>query len=310
MTVNKRVAYFNGHIIPELESRISVWDSAIQYGEMVFESARTFNHKCFRLREHLERLYASMKVVDIDPGMTIDEMESVTLEVLETNLLTIHANDDFMFSHNVSRGVSTSHLGPYDSDERTVSITYLPMGPFSAGWIDTLENGAHAVIPLQQTIPARLLDPKMKNRNRMHYAKGARQAHQVDPKAHALFVDEDGFITEGAGSNFLIVKNGEIISPEPRNILRGVTRGAAIDLAARLGINFVERNIEPYDIHTADEAFFTTTPYMIMPCVMLDGRAIADGKPGPITGQLVGQFNEELGVDILGQFRQLAAQNE
>ena len=134
MTVNKRVAYFNGHIIPELESRISVWDSAIQYGEMVFESARTFNHKCFRLREHLERLYASMKVVDIDPGMTIDEMESVTLEGLETNLLTIHANDDFMFSHNVSRGVSTSHLGPYDSDERTVSITYLPMGPFSADY--------------------------------------------------------------------------------------------------------------------------------------------------------------------------------
>ncbi len=308
MANGERVAYFNGAIIPEAESRISIFDSGVQSGEIVFETTRTFNHKCFRLRQHLERLYASMNVVEIDPGMTIDEMEAVTLDVLDQNLATIAANDDFMFSHNVSRGLPKSaELGPYDSHERTISITYLPMGPFTAGYVDSLENGVHAIIPTQQTIPARLLDPKMKNRNRIHYAKGSRQAARIDDKANALFLDEDGFITEGGGANFLIVKDGEIISAEPRNILRGVTRGAVKDFAARLGLNFVERNIEPYDVHTADEAFFTTTPYMIMPCVMLDGRPIADGKPGPITGQLLGEFNEELGIDILQQCRQLAA---
>ena len=80
-----------------------------------------------------------MKVIEIDPGMTIDEMEQVTLEVLDLNLATIAANDDFMFSHDVSRGMSKPfNLGPSDSYERTIIITYLPMGPFSHGYVDSL----------------------------------------------------------------------------------------------------------------------------------------------------------------------------
>ncbi len=307
VAVNERVAYFNGDIVPEEETRVSIWDAGVRSGEWVFESTRTFNHKCFRLRQHLERLYASMKVIDIDPRMTIDEMEDVTLDVLDRNLSTISANDDFMFSHDVSRGMSKPfNLGANDSYERTIIITYLPMGPFSHGYIDSLVNGVHAIIPPQQTIPARLLDPKMKNRNRIHYSKGSRQAARIDPKANAIFLDEDGFITEGGGANFLIIKGRDVISPEPRNILRGVTRGAVKDFTPGLGLNFVERNIEAYDVHTADEAFFTSTPYCVMPCVMLDGAPIADGKPGPITGELMGAFSEELGVDVIEQARQLS----
>ncbi len=308
MTEGERLAYFNGNIVPESEVRVSILDAGVQSGEWVFETTRTFNHVPFRLRQHLERLYMSMKVVEIDPGMTIDEMESITLDLLDRNYATIDAGEDFMFNHDVSRGRSGPFpLGPLDSYDRTILMAFRPMGPFAGGYLDGLENGVHAVIPPQRTIPARLLDPKMKNRNRIHFSRGSRQARQVDPKATAVFLDDDGFITEGSGANFLIVKGKQIISPEPRNILRGISRETVKEFAPGLGLEFVERNIEPYDVHTADEAFFTSTPFFLMPCVKLDGQPIGDGRPGPVTGQLLGAFSEEVGVDILEQSRRVAA---
>ena len=89
--------------------------------------------------------------------------------------------------------------------------------------------------------------------------------------------------------------------------MRGISRETVKEFAPGLGLEFIERNIDPYDVHTADEAFFTSTPYFLMPCVKLDGQPIGGGKPGPITGQLLGAFSEEVGVDILEQARRVAA---
>ena len=213
-----------------------------------------------------------------------------------------------MFNHDISRGMATPFaLGSNDSYESALVLTFSLMGPFMAGFVNGMENGVHAVIPSQRTIAARLLDPKMKNRNRIHFSQGARQAARVDPKATAFFLDENGFITEVGGSKFRIVKGKQIISPEPRNILRVVSREAVREFAPALGLEFVERNIEPCDVHTVDDAFFTSTPSCVMPCVKIDGRPIGDSKPGPITGQLLGAFSEEIGMDILEQALRLAA---
>ena len=97
-----RTVYFNGAFVPESEARVSIFDSALMYGDMAFEMTRTFNHKPFRLREHLERLYGSLRLLEIDCGLTIDEMERATLATLERNIPTVSADVDWQIMHDVS----------------------------------------------------------------------------------------------------------------------------------------------------------------------------------------------------------------
>src|ERR1700682_3501004 len=99
----QRVVYFNGQYMPEKEARVSIFDSALMFGDMAFEMTRTYQRKPFRLREHLERLYGSLRLLEIDCGLTLAEMERATLETLERNLPTEAADMDWQIMHDVSR---------------------------------------------------------------------------------------------------------------------------------------------------------------------------------------------------------------
>jgi branched-chain amino acid aminotransferase len=104
MPMSDRVVYFNGCFVPENEARVSIFDSALMFGDMAFEMTRTFKQRPFKLRNHLERLYASLRLLEIDCGLTLAEMERRTLETLERNLGTEPADVDWQIMHNVSRG--------------------------------------------------------------------------------------------------------------------------------------------------------------------------------------------------------------
>ena len=119
----------------------------------------------------------------------------------------------------------------------------------------------------------------------------------------ALLLDTDGFIAEGTGDNFFMVKDKVIITPEPRNILRGISRGYIFELAGQLGLECIERNIEPYDVYASDEAFMTGTPFCILPVVSLNGTKIGNGKMGEITGKLLETWSKNVGVDIIKQIK-------
>ena len=99
-----RVAYLNGAFVPETEAKITLFDSQNHVGDMVHENTRTFGHRPFKLREHMERLYYSMAAVEIDCGLTIEQMEEVTLELLNRNEHTLAPEEDCFFIHDVSRG--------------------------------------------------------------------------------------------------------------------------------------------------------------------------------------------------------------
>ena len=86
--MSERSVYFNGQFVPESEARVSIFDSALMYGDMAFEMTRTYNQTPFRLQEHLERLYGSLKLMEIDCGLSLEEMKQVTLETLERNQRT------------------------------------------------------------------------------------------------------------------------------------------------------------------------------------------------------------------------------
>lgn len=128
------------------------------------------------------------------------------------------------------------------------------------------------------------------------------EARLVDPDAAALLLDLDGNVTETSGANFLIVERGTIVSPTLRNILPGISRQTVIELAGKLSVPFVERDIQVHSVMNADEAFLTSTPFCLMPVTRINGVAIADGQPGPLYRRLIEAWSEAVGMDIVGQF--------
>ena len=306
-----RVVYWNGEFVPESEARVSIYDSALMFGDMVFEMTRSFNGVQFKLREHLERLYASMKYVRIPEPMSIDEMESAALETIEANSRAFEVDDEHRLMIDVSRGLLSIYAGIEGlTAGPNVIIADFPLRWTVASMGHLFESGINVVIPSQRAIPASLIDPKIKNRSRIHYLIANVQASNNSGEDNwALLLDTDGFIAEGTGDNFFIIKNRTIISPEGRNILRGISREYVMrELAPQLGLDVVEKNIEPYDVFTADEAFMTATPFCVLPVVSLDAEPIGDGKPGEVTSLLLKTWSENVGMDIEGQIKRWDAE--
>ena len=300
----ERKVYHNGKFVSEAEARMSIFDTGVKVGSIVYEVTRTFNGKPFRLRDHMERLYTGLKLLEINCGMTMEQMETATQESIEANRPCFPGGLDYEINHDVSsgppRGLFAAAVA--EAGRPTVFIHLCPLRAVAPLY----DTGVHAVVPPQHSIPARLLDPKAKVRGRVHFLVAGLQARKIDPKAWALLTDEDGFITEGTGANFFLVKDGALFTPEPRNILRGITRKAVMELAAQMGLPCHERNLEPYDVLIADEAFFTTTPYNIVPMTRFEGHAIGNGAPGPLTKRLISAWSEMVGLDVIAQAKQYA----
>jgi branched-chain amino acid aminotransferase len=138
----------------------------------------------------------------------------------------------------------------------------------------------------------------MKYRSRMHYYLGDQEARLVDPNAAALLLDLDGNVTETSGANFLMVEDGEIVSPTLRNILPGISRQTVREIAEELCIPFVERDFQVFNVINAQEAFTSSTPYCLMPVTKINGLPIGSGKPGPIVAKLLEAWSKRVGLDI------------
>jgi len=304
--ISGRKVFINGVFVPEHEAKISIFDSALMFGDMVFEMTRSFNQKQFKLREHLERLYLGIKILHIPMKMTIDELEQACYKTIEKNSAVFDAHDEHRLMINVSRGPLGLYAPVFDGVlEPTVVIADFPLKWTVAAMAPLFEQGINAVIPSQRAIPASLLEPKIKNRSRIHYQMANIEVSQIKGENNwALLLDPDGFITEGTGDNFFIVKNGEILTPEGRNILRGVSRDYIFEIAKELAIPCRECNLEPYDVYQADEAFMTATPFCILPTVSLQGIKIGSGKMGVITKALLEKWSKNVDLDIRGQIEE------
>ena len=307
--MKERVVYFNGKLVPESEARVSIYDSALMFGDVAFDMTRSFNKRQFKLREHLERLLASVRWLRIPFSMAVDDLEKACNGVIEANDPLFEPDDEHRLMINVTRGL----LGIYANRVNIEPGTNLIIADFPLRWTvqdsaNLYTEGIEIFIPSQRMIPASLLEPKAKNRNRIHYLMANIEASAYKGRnAWALLLDLDGFVTEGTGANFMIVKNGTLYSPEPRNMLRGISRDYVIELASELGIPTMERNLEPYDVMTADEAFFTCTPFCMLPAVKFPGQDIGHGQPGAVYQMLIKQWSDEVGVDIVAQIQAYAA---
>jgi branched-chain amino acid aminotransferase len=300
-----RLVYFNGKYVPENEAKISIYDSALMFGDMVFEMTRSFNKKQFKLDEHLERLFDSIKFVRIPLKMSIDEMKNACLETIEKNEPFFNNDDEHRLMINVSRGPLSIYKEVFDGKlEPTVVIADFPLKWTVSGMGSLFDSGINAVIPSQRAIPAHLLEPKIKNRSRLHYLMANIEvSNWKGDNNWALLIDPDGFITEGTGDNFFIVKNNIIVTPEPRNVLRGISREYIFQLAKEMGMECIEKNINAFDVITADEAFMTGTPFCMLPVTKLNGVNIGNGKRGKIFNKLLLKWNVNVGVDIEKQIK-------
>ena len=169
-------------------------------------------------------------------------------------------------------------------------------------WRSYFTDGVHVVTPSIRHIPPQCTDPKMKCRSRMHWWLASKESELVDPRAIPLVLDLDGNVTETGGSNFLIAKDGAVISPPPRNILPGISLQTIRELCGELDIPFVERDLQVHDVINADEAFLPTTPYCMAPVTKINGIEIGDGVPmGPLFRSLIGRWSERVGLNIVEQ---------
>jgi branched-chain amino acid aminotransferase len=276
------------------------------FGDMVFEMTRSFNKKQFKLREHLERLYASIKYVQIPLKMPMDEMEKHVYETIEANEPLFSDDDEHRIMIDVSRGLLSIYQDVVGADKGPkVIIADFPLRWTVASMGHLYDKGINAVIPSQRAIPASLLEPKVKNRSRLHYLMANIEvSNYAGDDNWALLLDPDGFIAEGTGDNVFIVKDNMLLTPEPRNILRGISRKYIIEeLAPQLGIPCYEKNLELYDVVTADEAFFSGTPFCILPVTRINGQNIGDAKMGKITRLILDKWGDNVGVDIIGQIK-------
>ncbi len=300
-----RWVYVNGIFVPEKEAKMSIFDEGNMYGTTIFEMTRSFNKKQFKLREHLERLYAGIKILRIPIKMTIEEMEEACYKTISVNEHLFSKTDEHRLMINVSRGVLGIYAPIFDNKiEPTIIIADFPLKWTVVGMGELYDTGINAVIPSQRAIPADLLDPKIKNRSRLHYQMANIEVSETKGTNNwALLLDPDGFIAEGTGDNFFIVKDGIIITPEGRNILRGISREYVFDICKTLNYRCVEKNITPYDVYTADEAFMTGTPFSILPVSSLNGLKIGNAIMGSYTKDLIEKWGFDVNVDLIAQIK-------
>ena len=290
------LVYVNGELVPASQASVSVFDRGFRWGDGVYEMARTFNGKIWRLREHLDRLYWSLKYTRIDPHIDIDALETATFELVETNFRR-SGPEDVGVTHIISRGV----VEPTRQAELVPTVVIYTEALAFAMYAKWYRDGIRMITPATRRTPPQSLSPKAKISNKMNHMVAQFEAQAVDPEALPLMLDYDGNVAESSGANFLFLRRGTIHVPNRRNVLGGITMDSVLEIASTLGFNTEEGDYTPFDVYKADEAFITTTPSHISPVVSLNGIKIGAGVPGPAFQQITQAWSDIVGIDIVDQ---------
>lgn len=295
------IVFLNDRFVPASKASLNIFDLGIVLGATLTEMTRTFRHQPFRLDDHIARLYRSLKYSSIELSFGPERMREITMELIAHNAQLAGPGAELGVVHFVTPGENRIYAGSAASARTTptVCVHSFPL-PLHL-WKHLIIDGAHVVTPWIRHVPPQCVDPKMKNRSRLHWWLADQQTRQVDPKAITLLLDLEGNVTECAGSNFVILRGKTVVSPPVRNILQGVSLLTVRDICSELGLSWTEEDIVPYDVINADEAWLTTTPYCIAAATKINGSPIGQGKPGPWCAKVMDAWSARVGVDIRAQ---------
>jgi branched-chain amino acid aminotransferase len=299
---NERVAYFNGKIVPESDVLIPFRDRGFMAGDAVFDTARTVKHRIFKLKEHIDRLYNSLRYIQVDPRISPKELTAITEDVVARNLHLIDADDDYWVSQRISRGSDSADSVAGRGATPTVIVECRPLPLKQRARL--FRDGIDVIVPAVRRTAPDMLSPRAKTHNYLNLVMGDLEAKAADPEAWAVLLDANGNLCEGTGSNIFVVRNGTVMTPRERYVLPGISRETVIELAREIGQPLVEADIDLYDAYTADEAFLTSTSLCICPVRSINGRHVGvDTMPGPVTQRLIDAFAKLLDFDYVAQYR-------
>ncbi len=286
------LAYLNGEIVPEDEAKVSITDRGWLYGDGVFETLRTYNHRVFKISEHLARLERSAALIGIELPFSARDMDSIVHKLLKQE----SADRDLAIRITVSRGAGGIGLWPAEPIEPTVAVQLRELPDYPKA---VFEEGWKMVTAKTRRNSPQSIDPQIKSANFLNNILAKREAVSAGVN-EALMLNNEGFVAESTVSNVFIVENKTLITPPvSAGILPGITREMFLEIAARSEYEVEERLFTLETVYAADEMFITLTSAGLIPIVELDQNPIGDGRPGPVVGKL-----RELYKDYISAFFQ------
>jgi branched-chain amino acid aminotransferase len=305
--MTERILYLNGAFAPHSEAKVSATDWGVFGGDGVYEVTRTFGRRPFRLEDHIDRLFRSLKYVRIDCGLSRDQILAASHEVIARNRPLFGTDEDFELFHVVTRG--DPFAGPGTPATVVINCRDLAFARFAPGYL----RGIRLMTPGVRRTPPQCIDPKAKVTSRMNQVQGMLEAREMGEDVVPLMLDLDGNIAETNMANFFFVSDGRLMTPAARNVLGGVTRATVCELATELGIEVREGNYSVHDVYSADEAFTSATSASIMPVASLNGVVIGNAEadlPGAMTLRLLHAFHDLVGLDFVAQALSHLGDNE
>ncbi len=279
--------WMNGELVPWDEAKVHILTHTLHYGNGVFEGTRAYKTDkglaIFRLRDHTKRLLNSAKITMIKPTYTLEELEAAQIELLRANHFEsnvyirpiIFLGYGVMGVYHVKAPVETAiaawEWGSYLGDEGLEKGIRVKISSFTRNSIKSTMGKAKAV--------ANYLNSQMAKFEAIEAGY-----------EEALLLDEEGFVAEGSGECFFIVRDGKIITPPHDNSLESITQATVIELAEKLGYTVEFRRITRDEVYICDEAFFTGTAAEVTPVREVDARVIGNGKRGPVTEELQREY--------------------
>ena len=276
--------YMNGSLVDEADAKISVFDHGLLYGDGIFEGIRLYKGCIFKLDEHLDRLEKSAKAILLKMPWSLEEVAEATCETCRANNLV-----DGYIRLLVTRGVGTLGLSHLSCKQPQIiiiadKITLYPQEHYTKG-LKIITS------PTRRINPAALA-PMVKSLNYLNNILAKADANQAGC-LEAIMLNDQGYVAECTGDNiFIRHKDKWFTPPTSAGALRGITRGAVLDLMEEMGISCQESKLTRYDIWTADEMFLTGTAAELIPVVDVDSRQIGNGEPGEQTHRLLEAFHK------------------
>lgn len=282
--MGEQLIFLNGEFVTKENAVVSVYDHGFLYGDGVFEGIRAYNGNVFRLKEHLVRLYESAKSILLDIPYSFEEMTDIVTETLRRNELK-----SGYIRLVVSRGKGNLGLDPRNCTKPSVVCIAEELALFPR---ELYETGVEIITASSRRSRSDVLSPKTKSLNYLNNILVKIEANLAGVP-EALMLNDQGYVAEGSGDNIFIVKGEQLITPPGYvGALEGITRNAIMDVANQKGYKVKEDVFTRHDVYVADEVFLTGTAAEVIAVIKVDGRVIGNGKPGPITNNILAGFQE------------------
>ena len=275
--------WMDQELVPVEDAKISVFDHGLLYGDGVFEGIRIYNGKIFLEDQHIKRFFESAKAVRLQIPMTHDEVSEAMHAAMEANGIT----GDGYIRLVVTRGVGSLGLSVKHTACPTVFVIADKISLYPP---EVYERGLHCVVSGLARNHANTTSPRVKSLNYLNNIMAKSEAQDAGCD-EAIMLTLEGHVSECTGDNIFLVRNNEIFTPPTsEGILEGLTRNLVMELGRKRGYKVEEKILIRHDLYICDECFGTGTAAEVIAITKIDGRLVGDGKPGPITKQLLEDF--------------------